>query len=75
MDTQAPLCGFADCGNPAVDSRAVRGTVWFASHSRLSPANGDEPHWELSGFIEPYPVMVSIHVCADHNAVTQEVPS
>jgi len=66
-----PKCGFIDCGNSAVGTRAVRGTVWFASHSRQSPANGEEAHWELSGYIEPMWVMVAIHVCEEHNA-TQE---
>jgi hypothetical protein len=75
MDPEAPRCGYLDCGDDAVASRAVKGTVWFASNSMLSPANGDEPRWQLGGYIKPMFVIVSIHVCAQHNAVTQEVPS
>lgn len=74
MDPQEPICGFVDCGNYAVGSRAVKGTVWFATHSRQSPANGEEMHWELGGYIQPMPIVASIHVCEQHNAVTQEAP-
>ena len=77
MDSEAPQtprCGFADCGNSAVGSRAVRGTLWFATDSRLNPANGEEAHWEVGGYIEPVGLMICIHVCAEHNALTQEVP-
>lgn len=73
MDSETPHCGYLDCGKDAVGSRAVRGTVWFASHSRLNPANGEETHWELGGYIEPVAITMSIHVCEEHNAVTQEV--
>lgn len=72
---EGPMCGYLDCGESAVGSRAVKGTVWFASQSSRSQANGDESHWVLGGFIEPLPVIVSIHVCERHNAVTQEVPN
>lgn len=69
-----PSCAFVDCQSEAVGSRAVRGTVWFASHSRLSPANGDESHWEVGGTVLPIEMLISIHVCEEHNAVTQEAP-
>lgn len=72
-ETEAPPCGFADCGSSAVGSRAVRGTVWFATQSRQSPANGEEAHWELGGYIQPVPVICSIHVCEHHNYSEQEV--
>jgi hypothetical protein len=47
--------------------------MWFATHSRMSPANGEDPHWELGGHIEPIGVVVAIQVCAEHNYSTQEV--
>ena len=72
MEAEGNQCGFIGCGNSAVGSAAVRGTVWFASHSRLSPANGEEPHWELGGYIEPLGLIMNIHVCEDHN-IMQEV--
>lgn len=72
MDAEGPHCGFLDCGKSAVASRAVRGTVWFASHSTMSPANGEEAHWSLGGYIEPMWVTVAIQVCEEHNATTHE---
>lgn len=38
----------------------------------MSPANGEEAHWELGGYIEPMTVLVAIHVCEEHNATTHE---
>jgi len=70
--SDVPKCGFADCDGDAVASRAVRGTVWFAQVSRQSPANGEEAHWELGGYVEPSTVMLAIQVCEVHNAVTEE---
>lgn len=47
--------------------------MWFATHSRLNPANGDEEHWEVGGHVVPVSIMATIHVCHEHNYSPQEV--
>lgn len=64
-------CGFVDCELSAVGSRPVRGTVWFAAESRMSPENGERQHWILDGYIEPVTVMVAVHLCEHHFALVE----